>query len=231
MRKGCVIIVAAMATFWVVVPVFAASDFGDDSTDACTCCQILMDNFEYWNPVNSISDAIGNIYTWASAYPGSNCALIYQNWTTEGYYPEGLGQAWLDGTKAGLSAYQICDWGSAGEICSAGCEMPGMSSYQDCSDFTSWNDIGNGYEESAGMTFLCNECYDVGENKYRCAAGYYGSSTNGTSGCTRCPSSGGIYGVSAAGSTSIASCYIPSGKSMSDSVGAYTYTANCYYTN
>lgn len=65
------------------------------------------------------------------------------------------------------------------------------------------------------------------QQNFVCNKGYY---KNGTS-CSRCPSSGGVYGTTAStGATSITSCYIPSGTTMSDSTGKYTYTSNCYYT-
>ncbi|MDE5615435.1 MAG: hypothetical protein K2I81_01210 [Alphaproteobacteria bacterium] len=95
-----------------------------------------------------------------------------------------------------------------------------------CTD-TEWTAGNTGYEYSV----TCGANCDTGR-KYRCAKGYYGTSTNGTTGCTRCPSSGGTYGTTAAaGSTAITSCYIPSGTTFSDSTGSGTYTRNCYYTN
>ena len=98
-----------------------------------------------------------------------------------------------------------------------------------CTSDTTWSATGTaGYEKKVTRTCSCNTCN--ASTSYRCAAGYYGSSTNGTSGCARCPSSGGVYGTSAAGSTAITSCYIPSGTSMTDSVGTYEYTSNCYYS-
>lgn len=99
-----------------------------------------------------------------------------------------------------------------------------------CSSDTSWSSAGTGYEKKVTRTCDCDTCV-VTATAYRCAAGYYGSSTNGTSGCTRCPSSGGVYGTCAAGSTAITSCYLPSGTSFSDSTGSGTYTGNCYYSN
>ncbi len=108
----------------------------------------------------------------------------------------------------------------------------------DCGKST-WSAHSTGYQK--GTYYVCNldvymgMCDITTTTKYRCAAGYYGSSTNGTSGCTRCPSSGGVYGTSAAGSTSITSCYIPSGttRSFSDTKGSGTekITSNCYYSN
>ena len=56
-----------------------------------------------------------------------------------------------------------------------------------------------------------------------CNAGYYLSGGL----CLTCPSGG----TSAAGATSITSCYLPSGTTGSDSTGSYTYTSNCYYSN
>ena len=98
-----------------------------------------------------------------------------------------------------------------------------------------WTSPKTGYQStvvySCGISTSC-EC--TSSIKYRCAAGYYGtpsySQLTGYSGCTRCPSSGGVYGTSAAGSTEITSCYMPSGTSMTDDVGTYEYTSNCYYT-
>ncbi len=92
-----------------------------------------------------------------------------------------------------------------------------------------WTAHTTGYQK---RTVTYCECDGTKHTKteYRCAAGYYGNSTNGTSGCTRCPSSGGVYGTSAQGSTDITSCYLPSGTTFSDSTGSGTYTSNCYYT-
>ncbi len=93
----------------------------------------------------------------------------------------------------------------------------------------SWNTIRAGYQSRIYSYALCGTCKN--ETQYRCAPGYYGTTTNGTSGCTRCPSSGGVYGTSAAGSTSITSCYLPAGTSFGDSTGSGQYTTACYYKN
>lgn len=64
--------------------------------------------------------------------------------------------------------------------------------------------------------------------EYQCIQGYYGSGQS----CTRCPSSGGVYGTTAAaGATTITECYLPSGTAFSDTTGSGTYTDKCYYTN
>lgn len=88
-----------------------------------------------------------------------------------------------------------------------------------------------GYEHSVDYYCDCDGKCIMGNVSYRCAAGYYGASTNGYTGCTRCPSSGGVYGTSTAGSTSITSCFLPSGTSFSDDSGSGTYTNNCYFSN
>ncbi|MDE6481639.1 MAG: hypothetical protein K2L25_02345 [Alphaproteobacteria bacterium] len=96
-----------------------------------------------------------------------------------------------------------------------------------CKD-VAWTAGNTGYEYSVQCGSACDAT-----KKYRCAKGYYGTSTNGTSGCTRCPASGGTYGTTAsAGATSITSCYLPSGSSFSDSTGSGTIVGgNCYYKN
>ena len=95
-----------------------------------------------------------------------------------------------------------------------------------CKSDTSWSSYGDGYERR-----ILRECSDSTTCKttysYRCAAGYYGSSSNGTSGCNPCPSGG----TSSAGTTSATGCYIPSGTTGSDSTGTYKYTSNCYWKN
>ena len=96
---------------------------------------------------------------------------------------------------------------------------------QTCSSTTSWSTVKTGYEKRT----VCNN--GCGTVEYRCAAGYYGASTNGSSGCTICPSSGGVAGKSVAGSnTEITSCYIPANTPLSDSTGTYQYTSDCYYS-
>lgn len=96
----------------------------------------------------------------------------------------------------------------------------------DCTT-TAWTTGNTGYQKRTYASCNTSTCVCTKTTQYQCAAGYYGTSNNGTSGCTRCPSSGS----SAAGTTAITSCYLPSGTTGSDSTGSYTYTANCYYSN
>lgn len=93
---------------------------------------------------------------------------------------------------------------------------------------TNWEDITEpkGYAKRTVATCINSNCEKKLE--YRCSAGYYGSSTNGTTGCTACPNGG----TSVAGSnTSITSCYLPTGTKFSDTSGSGEYTENCYYKN
>lgn len=120
-----------------------------------------------------------------------------------------------------------CDAGyklTSSGLCSENC-----TGCTNCKSDANWSASGTGYQKKITRTCECNTCKAT--TIYRCAAGYYGSSSNGTSGCARCPSSGGVSGTSAVGSTTITLCYIPSGTTGSDSSGSYTYAGNCYYGN
>ena len=83
-----------------------------------------------------------------------------------------------------------------------------------------------GYEKKTTCTSS-----GLSATQYRCAAGWYGSSSNGTTGCTKCPSSNESTATaqSAAGTTDISGCYIPAGNSFSDGAGAGKYASNCGY--
>ena len=98
-----------------------------------------------------------------------------------------------------------------------------------CASDSDWSAGNTGYQKKTTRTCSCNTCNEI--TTYRCAPGYYGTSTNGTSGCTICPTANSMTGTSAAGSTSQTSCYIPSDTSNNDSAGIFTFTENCYYGN
>lgn len=120
--------------------------------------------------------------------------------------------------------------GCTNKITYYNCKLP-CTGCTNCTSDTAWSATDSfGYEKKVTRTCDCNTCNE--STKYRCAAGYYGSSLNGTSGCSQCPlHARTMFGHSAAGSTTIKSCYIPAEASVSDSVGTYTFTSNCYYTN
>ena len=63
-----------------------------------------------------------------------------------------------------------------------------------------------------------------------CEVGYYGTISSASDTCTRCPSLNGVYGTTkSSGATSVSECYIPSGRSIRDATGSYTYSIDCYY--
>ena len=95
-----------------------------------------------------------------------------------------------------------------------------------CTSDTKWIPGNPGYEKMETRVLQGVNCV-VTSTEYRCAAGYYGISYNGTTGCTRCPSSGGVYGVSEADSPNITYCYMPKGTVFSDSTGTGEYTNDC----
>lgn len=90
-----------------------------------------------------------------------------------------------------------------------------------CTSDAAWSAHTAGYEKKVIRTCNCNTCQAA--TTYRCAAGYYGTSSNGTSGCTRCPDNGN----SGAGTTSVTGCCISGGA---DTSGNFSFTPNCCYS-
>ncbi len=96
-------------------------------------------------------------------------------------------------------------------------------------------DMGGGCDKVASSACVNNLCQTT--TIARCQKGYYGTAKlnnlqTSCSGCTACPSSGGIAGTtSGPGATAITECYIPAGTKSSDSTGSFEYTGNCYYKN
>jgi len=89
---------------------------------------------------------------------------------------------------------------------------------------SSWAAANTGYEKRT----VCNQTTCAVTTEYRCAKGYYGTSTNGTSGCTPCPSSGT---TASAGKTSRTACFIPNGGSFNDNTGSGVIDGgNCYWS-
>ena len=109
----------------------------------------------------------------------------------------------------------ICVMAGGGTTCTA----------SNCSP-SAWTAYARGYERRT-YRYCSTSTKCTSSTQYRCAAGYYGITTNGSSGCTRCPNSGS----SVPGPTVIRSCYLPSGTTGTDTSGTYTYTADCYYSN
>lgn len=94
-----------------------------------------------------------------------------------------------------------------------------------CTSDTGWTYHKTGYVRRATRTCNCDGTCSA-SYRYACASGYYGSSSNGTSGCSLCPN-GGYSNVGS--NTDITSCYLIPGTGYTDSSGTYTYTQPCYY--
>ena len=97
------------------------------------------------------------------------------------------------------------------------CKLSGS----DCVSDTEWSAGNSGYQKKVTRTSINGMCRETTE--YRCADGFYGSSTNGTTGCTKCDAPG----TSKAGSASQSDCYISSGTGFSDEKGSGQYTSDC----
>jgi len=106
---------------------------------------------------------------------------------------------------------------------------------------TSWNNWGGipfdwfpgntGYLHSQCVRSSClnSESGCLPETVYACDMGYYGRSSNGTSGCAKCPSDG-MSMIWRMGGFDITDCFIPANSERSDSTGTYKFTADCYYS-
>lgn len=136
---------------------------------------------------------------------------------------------------AGNPVYSECRTYSA--ICCEPCNVGGDPIVCDpttCNSETI-TDMGGGCDKVASTGCVNNACtFDI---TARCQKGYYGTAKlnnlkTSCSGCTACPSSGGVAGTtSGPGATAITECYIPAGTKSSDSTGSFEYTGNCYYKN
>ena len=101
-----------------------------------------------------------------------------------------------------------------------------------CTDNASWTSAGTGYEKRTKKECNLSTCKCESSTIYQCAKGYYGSSTNGTSGCTICPmeetfSANGT--TESAGTRFNSGCYIPAGTLFSDTTGSGEYPERCDY--
>lgn len=104
-----------------------------------------------------------------------------------------------------------------------------------CANVGTWSNYNTKFQRRAKYTCQSGTCKATSTYEYRCAAGFYGSSTNGTSGCNQCPAiddkmSTKTYGTSTPGSNAtMASCYLAPGT-YKDTTGTFTVTgANCPY--
>lgn len=102
-----------------------------------------------------------------------------------------------------------------------------------------WHPLAQGYQRKINKQCVCdgiNEARCEESTIYRCASGYYGTTTDGKTGCTVCPTlirNDGVEnpGTSSVGATSITNCYQPQNVEFADNNGIYTFSGgNCYNT-
>lgn len=109
----------------------------------------------------------------------------------------------------------------------------------DCTSDTNWtNAATTGYQKKTTAT--CNAGVCTKTTEYRCAQGYWGSSTNGTSGCTECDKWTGVYtnssmttqsaGYCSAGTTARTGCFIIP-TTLYDASGTFDLSNVCYYSS
>lgn len=113
-------------------------------------------------------------------------------------------------------------------------------SCNNCASDTNWSTGNTGYQRRLKRWCDCTSGTATCKNQYeyQCAAGYYGTSSNGTSGCTQCPTWSGVYtnsakttlarGTSTAGTTAITGCYVAAGTYY-DVTGTFKISSNCQY--
>lgn len=109
-----------------------------------------------------------------------------------------------------------------------------------CTSDTDWSAGNTGYQRRMKRLCNCSSGTATCESKYeyRCVAGYWGTSSNGTSGCSPCPGWSGVYtnsarttnvrGTSSVGTTEITGCYVASGTYY-DATGTFKTNGNCPY--
>lgn len=206
-----------------------------DTLDGCYSWNCLMPEEWYPNADPTSRNCLEHKYTGLCVYIDgvgigvascSECAPGYA--MVQGRTGITACSIYADGTGAdsGASAYDYT-------YCTKNCNTSTCTS-------DNWSSLRTGYESriyrscsATGTSGTCNSSI-----QYRCAAGYYGSSSNGTSGCTQCPTWSGVYtnsgkttlarGTSSAGATAITGCYVAPGTYY-DATGTFKTTSNCQY--
>ena len=190
---------------------FAALELQGCKVTTCTGTEALLSATSAWC-TSTTSKCYDN------AYLVKSCSACVSGYTLTNYSVSlpcgGLAQMYQECTK---SCSSDSDCGAPGEWSCSGAYCHRTANYCNL-------DKGDG-------TIVLNPNTCKTKTEYACNAGYYGTTTNGLSGCARCPSSDGIYGSSLTASTAITLCYMPSGTTGSDTTGAFTYTGNSYYCN
>ena len=148
-------------------------------------------------------------------YGSSARATCYQSGSV--YYRVYDCRSCADGTIQATETASLDDCGTKSyTVCRAPCTAD--------ADFVSTGTTG--YEKKTSCS-----SGGASSTQYRCAAGWYGASSDGATGCTQCPPNAESTATttSPAGSALISACYTPAGNSFSDVAGAGTYSSNCGY--
>ncbi|MDE6250533.1 MAG: hypothetical protein K2M34_02780 [Alphaproteobacteria bacterium] len=130
------------------------------------------------------------------------------------------------GTGSGLSGSRY--------ICTQNCQD------SNCASDTSWVKVAPNSPYESMTVRTCSEYGTRGicniSAKYRCAENYYGSSTDGETGCKQCPQWSGVYadekmtvnvvGKSNAGATNITGCFVKQNV-YHDSIGTFETDGDC----
>lgn len=170
----------------------------------------------------------------------NNCTILVGNenncdgYTTT-YYADGNG--FMDGEEyGGIISCTRCKSGATRTKATFQVASGCSATYYYCKCNCSTSDWGAGNTGYQKRTVCNTDCSTTTE--YRCAVGYYGTSSNGTSGCALCPEWSTVYttsarttkvrGTSPVGTTAITGCYVAPGTYY-DRYGTFKITGNCPY--
>ena len=134
-----------------------------------------------------------------------NANFVYTCRCSSSFYETGKAGYLFSGCYSGSITFK-CDASnkyyqtstSTSPTCNVSTDSDGNFTFSRCrgcskcnEETTSWKAANTGYQRAYKKKFTDgtpSTCTDVNLDKWRCAYGYYGTSTNGTSGCKACPS-------------------------------------------
>lgn len=220
------------------------TEFQNAKVCACEKCPTSKPNLE------SMSGNTSDNYTLYSGCKCNSCSCLNNPTTTKisGTCSCKNDEADYSTCTASTTTYYLCSDSASGGCRGANVEINGIK-YCMTSPSNSGCSQAPGVSASYTMSSYCSNYYGVTQaiagcfvigcsgteltpsnNKLSCVCkkGYYG---NATSGCTKCPSSGGIDGTTLGiNTTDITGCYIPTDESMSDSIGTFHFSEPCFYS-
>jgi len=198
------------------------SIIGAPAVSACTC------SYGYYGDASSGSACTG-CPTNATCAGGNGSNFICNS----GYYNDGSGCSYCPsnstcgGTSFSCNAgFYKNTAGTACDSCPTGSTSPASStSVSAC--YCSVNYYGNASSGSACNSCPTNAtCSGGNGSTFSCGAGFY---NNGTT-CISCSTvTGNSSSTSAAGSTSITNCYLPTSYRETDETGEFGFPSDCHY--